>query len=277
MQKVRLTVQISTKLNRAHLVTGQHALILPCLGRTEIDHQVHGDQFVTVENSMGVVSTSRGNMLPGSEFLKSEPAIVAGMAKALFYGWDTIDWQAMADNYDVVREHIQAVIPGFEDYNKRVRQPDGFYLPNGPRVGKFTTTDQKAHFTPIPLPQVKVEEGRLIMMTIRTHDQYNTTIYGLEDRYRGIGNERRVVLMHPDDMQQMGLEKGELVNLISHFQGVERMAKTFHVVPYDIAKGCAATYFPETNCLVPINHFADKSKTPVSKFIEISIEKSTKG
>jgi molybdopterin-dependent oxidoreductase alpha subunit len=273
MQKVKLSVHVSTKLNRAHVVTGEHALILPCLGRIEIDTQKSGEQFVTVENSMGIVSMSRGNMKPGSEHLRSEPAIVGGIAKALFFGWDTIDWQSMIDNYDVIRENIQGVIPGFDDYNKRVRQPDGFYLPNGPRIGQFTTPDQKAHFTAIPLPQVSIQEGRLIMMTIRTHDQYNTTIYGLEDRYRGIGNERRVILMNEKDMVKQGVVKGELVDLISHFNGVERVANTFHVVPYDIAVGCTATYFPETNCLVPIDHFADKSKTPVSKFIEISIRK----
>ncbi len=273
MQKVKLSVHVSTKLNRAHVVTGEHALILPCLGRTEKDMQRTGEQFVTVENSMGVVSMSRGNLPPGSPHLRSEPAIVGGIAKALFMGWDTIDWQAMIDNYDVIREHIQGVIPGFDDYNKRVRQPDGFYLPNGPRIGQFTTPDQKAHFTAVPLPHVKVQAGRLIMMTIRTHDQYNTTIYGLEDRYRGIGNERRVILMHEDDMKDCDVAKGELIDLVSHFNGVERVARTFHVVPYDIAKGCTATYFPETNCLVPIDHFADKSKTPVSKFIEISIRK----
>jgi molybdopterin-dependent oxidoreductase alpha subunit len=273
MQKVNLTVQISTKLNRGHLVTGKHALILPCLGRTEKDIQKSGEQVVSVENSMGVVSTSRGNMEPGSRYLKSEPAIVAGMAKSLFLGWDTIDWQSMVDNYDVIREHIQGVIPGFDDYNQRVRQPDGFYLPNGPRIGQFTTSDKKAHFTAVPMPNVRIKEGHLIMMTIRTHDQYNTTIYGLEDRYRGIGNERRVILMNEADMREHHVVKGELVDLISHFNGVEREALTFHVVPYDIAKGCTATYFPETNCLVPIDHFADKSKTPVSKFIEISLRK----
>jgi molybdopterin-dependent oxidoreductase alpha subunit len=273
MQKVRLTVQISTKLNRAHLVTGEHALILPCLGRTEKDIQKSGAQFVTVENSMGVVSTSRGNMEPGSPMLKSEPAIIGGIAKTLFYGWDTIDWQAMVDDYDVVRNHIEGSIAGFDHYNQRVRQPDGFYLPNGPRQGQFTTSDQKAHFTAVPMPHVKVAEGRLIMMTIRTHDQYNTTIYGLEDRYRGIGNERRVILMHEEDMRARDLSQGELVDIVSHFNGVEREALTFHAVAYDIAKGCTATYFPETNCLVPIDHFADQSKTPVSKFIEISIRK----
>jgi molybdopterin-dependent oxidoreductase alpha subunit len=273
MQKVRFTVQISTKLNRAHLVTGSHALVLPCLGRTEIDIQASGEQFVTVENSMGVVSRSKGNMNPGSTHLKSEPAIVAGIAQSLFYGWDTINWQEMIDNYDVIRDHIEGSIPGFDQYNKRVRQPDGFYLPNGPRNGLFTTPDAKAHFTSVPLPKLTIAPGHLIMMTIRTHDQYNTTIYGLEDRYRGISNERRVILMNEMDMQDRDLNKGDLVDITSHFNGVERKALLFHAVPYDIARGCTATYFPETNCLVPIDHFADKSKTPVSKFIEISITK----
>jgi anaerobic selenocysteine-containing dehydrogenase len=179
----------------------------------------------------------------------------------------------MIDNYDVIREHIEGSIAGFDQYNQRVRQPDGFYLPNGPRKGVFTTPDAKAHFTQVPLPKLSITPGHLIMMTIRTHDQYNTTIYGLEDRYRGISNERRVILMHEKDMQERGLKKGDLVDITSHFNGVERHALLFHAVPYDIALGCTATYFPETNCLVPIDHFADKSKTPVSKFIEISISK----
>jgi molybdopterin-dependent oxidoreductase alpha subunit len=273
MQKCSLTVNVSTKLNRAHLVTGEHALILPCLGRTEVDIQKSGPQFVTVENSMGVVSSSRGNLQPGSKELKSEPAIVAGIAKAVLGAKYNIDWDEMMANYDVIRNHIEGAIAGFKNFNSEVRKPDGFYLPNGPRLGKFTTQSGKAHFTVNPLPEVGVKKGNFIMMTIRSHDQYNTTIYGLDDRYRGIKNERRVVFMNASDMTQCGLKEGDLVDLLGEYNGVHRKAEKFHALPFNIPEGCTATYFPETNCLVPIDSYADKSKTPVSKFIEISIVK----
>jgi molybdopterin-dependent oxidoreductase alpha subunit len=277
MQKVKLTVQVSTKLNRAHLVTGERALILPCLGRTERDAQMGGEQFVTVENSMGVVSMSRGNMQPASPHLRSEPAIVCELAVALFGNGKPIDWLAARDNYDVTRNHIEGAIAGFDNYNARVRQPDGFYLPNGPREGRFTTTSGKALFTINELPAIDVRPGHLVMMTIRSHDQYNTTIYGLDDRYRGIRNERRVVLMNAKDMAALFLKERELVDLIGEYNGVTRKAEQFHVIKFDIPRGCCATYFPETNCLVPIDSFADRSKTPVSKFIEIRIEKRANG
>lgn len=274
MQKCALTVQISTKLNRAHLVTGEHALILPCLGRTEIDRQQSGEQFVTVENSMGIVHRSRGNLEPCSPKLLSEPAIVAGIAKAYFGENGTVNWSEMIANYDVIRNHIEGAIDGFDRYNERVRQPDGFYLPNGPRERRFTTPSGRAYFSVNELQDVSVPVGHFIMMTIRSHDQYNTTIYGLNDRYRGIANERRVLLMHPDDMAKAGLHENQLVDLTSVFEGTERRAFTFHVVPFDIARGCVATYFPETNCLVPIASVADQSNTPVSKFVVIRIEKA---
>jgi molybdopterin-dependent oxidoreductase alpha subunit len=277
MQKVKLTVQVSTKLNRAHLVTGEHALILPCLGRTERDAQMGGEQFVTVENSMGVVSMSRGNMQPASPHLRSEPAIVCELAVALFGNGKPIDWLSARDNYDVTRNHIEGAIAGFENYNARVRQPDGFYLPNGPREGRFTTSSGKALFTINELPAIDVRPGHLVMMTIRSHDQYNTTIYGLDDRYRGIRNERRVVLMNAKDMAALFLKERELVDLVGEYNGVTRTAELFHVIPFDIPRGCCASYFPETNCLVPIDSFADRSKTPVSKFIEIRIEKRANG
>lgn len=273
MQNCDLTVHVSTKLNRSHLVTGKEALILPCLSRIEIDKQKSGEQFVSVENSMGVVSMSKGTFKPKSSKLMSEPAIVAGMGKAMF-GNTPVNWEEMASNYDVVRDKIEAVIPGFDNYNKRVRIPEGFYLPNGARDRKFTTDNGKAKFTINEVPNNAVKEGKLIMMTIRTHDQYNTTIYGMDDRYRGIYNERRVVLMNEEDMTSKGLSKLDVVHLKSHFDGEVRTAKNFKVVPYPIAKGCVGTYFPETNVLVPINSVAEKSNTPASKFVEISIEKA---
>jgi molybdopterin-dependent oxidoreductase alpha subunit len=273
MQHVRLTVQVSTKLNRAHCITGQHALILPCLGRTEKDVQKGGLQFVTVENSMGIVHRSQGINEPISKNLKSEPAIVAGMAKAILQGKDGLDWDAMVEHYDVVRNHIEGAIAGFDRFNERVRTPDGFYLPNGPREGRFTTQSGKAHFTVSPLEILQVQPGYFVMMTIRSHDQYNTTIYGLDDRYRGILNERRVVLMNEEDMREGGWQHGQEVDLVSVYKGTERQAERFLVIPFAIAKGCIATYFPETNCLVPLEHTADKSNTPVSKWIEVRLEK----
>lgn len=271
MQQVRLSVQISTKLNRAHCVTGEEALILPCLGRTEKDYGPKGEQFVTVENSMGVVHSSRGHNEPCSQSLLSEPAIVAGIGHQLFGAEDNVPWKAMAENYDLIRDHISGAIVGFEDFNTKVRQPEGFYLYNGPRVGQFTTPDGKAHFTAHELYQPQVEEGELIMITIRTHDQYNTTIYGLDDRYRGVLNERRIVMMNPRDMQAGGWKQGDLVDLVGVYQGVERIGEQFIVHPYDIAVGCCATFFPESNCLVPLEHTARRSNTPVSKFIPIRL------
>jgi molybdopterin-dependent oxidoreductase alpha subunit len=271
MQNVSLTVQISTKLNRAHCVTGDHALILPCLGRTEKDLQKSGEQFVTVENSMGVVHMSRGINAPCSSELMSEPAIVSGIAQSLFQGSDQIDWKAMVENYDVIRNHIEGSIAGFDDYNIQVRKSDGFYLPNGPREGRFTTQSGKAHFTISTLEVDKVAPGHFIMMTIRSHDQYNTTIYGLDDRYRGITNERRVVLINPKDMSDAGLRKMDEVDVVSHYNNTERVAERFLIVPFEIARGCVATYFPETNCLVPLEHTARKSNTPVSKWIEVEL------
>ena len=273
VQNVGLTVQVSTKLNRAHLVTGEHALILPCLGRTELDVQKSGEQFVTVENSMGVVHTSRGNVKPADHHLKSEPAIVSELADIVFGNKFNIAWKEMRDNYDLIRNEIEKVIPGFDDFNKRVRQPDGFYLPNGPRNGKFTTSSGKALFTVNPMPQFSVPKDHLVMMTIRSHDQYNTTIYGLDDRYRGIKNERRVVLMNRQDMHHFGFREKELVNIVSDQDGTSRVASHFHVIPFDIPKGSCATYFPETNCLVPLSSVADRSKTPMSKYIIVRLEK----
>ena len=273
MQQCKLTVQISTKLNRSHLVTGTRALILPCLGRTEIDIQKSGPQFVTVENSMGVVSMSRGSIQPNSKHLKSEPAIVCEIASRLLGNENPIHWLDLINDYDKIRNLIADVIPGFENFNKDVRNTHGFYLPNGPRERKFTTLDSKAHFTVNPLPEIKVRNGHLVMMTIRSHDQYNTTIYGLDDRYRGILNERRVIFMNAKDMGKSGLTAGSIVDIISDSDGIERVAENFHAITYSIPEGCCATYFPETNCLVPLHSIADKSKTPMSKFIEVRLQK----
>jgi molybdopterin-dependent oxidoreductase alpha subunit len=271
LQRCRLTAHVSTKLNRAHLITGRQALILPCLGRTEIDEQAGGPQFVTTENSMAVVEGWHGRLTPASEHLLSEPAIVAGLAKAVLGDRSRVDWDSLVSNYDRIRDHIEQVIPNFERYNERVRQPGGFYLPNPLRQLDFKTRDKLAHFTVHPLPRIELLPGQFLMMTMRSHDQFNTTIYGLDDRYRGIRNGRRVVFLNPDDMNSSGLNEGQTVDLVSHFEGEERVARQFRVVPYSIPRGCAATYFPEANVLVPVRHFADKSHTPASKSVVISI------
>ncbi|MCP3103521.1 FdhF/YdeP family oxidoreductase [Myxococcus sp. K15C18031901] len=274
LRKTRLTVHVSTKLNRAHLVHGLRALILPCLGRTERDVQATGPQFVTVENSMGVVHATRGAVAPASEHLLSEPVIVARLASAVLGSRSSVPWLSLVEDYDRVRERIARVIPGFEDFNRRVREPGGFFLPNGPREGRFTTESGKAHFTVHAMPPEVLAPGQLMMMTLRTHDQFNTTVYGLDDRYRGIRGGRRVVMMHPKDIQERGLAAGQMVDLTSHFQGETRVARRFVVVPYNIPRRCAATYFPETNVLVPVDSFAEKSRTPASKSVVITVAPS---
>lgn len=274
LRKCDLTVQVSIKLNRSHLVTGRTALILPCLARSDRDVQSSGEQFVTTENSMGIVQQSRGRLEPVSKHLLSEPMIVARLAAATLGKKSSVPWLELAGNYDLIRERIERVIPGFDDYNARVRKPGGFYLPNKPRGGEFNTSTGKARFTASPLPTDAVQPGELVMMTIRTHDQFNTTVYGLDDRYRGIINERRVILMNPADIAERGLKPNDVVDLTNTTGGMTRTAKRFIVVGYDIPKGNCATYFPETNVLVPIDRYADGSRTPTSKFVPIRVEKT---
>lgn len=270
LNRCSMTVQVSTKLNRSHLITGEHALILPCLGRTEIDLQQNKPQFVTVENSMGIVHSSEGHLTPASKDLKSEPAIIAGLAKATL----GVNWECYIANYDEIRDRISRVIPGFENFNHKVRKPGGFVLPHAVRDRKeFFTPSKRAIFTVHSIPHLEVAAGQFIMATIRSHDQYNTTIYGMEDRYRGIHQGRRVVLMNIEDMKEQNLSEGEPVDLISHFRGVKRRAKNFRIVTYEIPRGCVASYFPETNVLIPIDSFAEGSQTPTSKSVIISLEK----
>ncbi len=271
LRRCDLTVQVSTKLNRSHLVHGKEALLLPCLGRTDLDIVEGERQLVSVENSMGVVHSSRGNLEPVSKDLLSEPVIVCRLAKALFGEHSGIAWDLFAQHYDHIREAIEQTIPGFENYNERVREPGGFYLPNAARMGTFTTFSGKAEFQVAPVPEHHLAEDEYRMMTIRSHDQFNTTIYGLDDRYRGIYNERRVILMNPFDLSKAGLQDGDVVDLFNYFDGIERVARRFIVVAYDIPERCTATYFPETNVLVPINSKADKSNTPTSKMVVIKV------
>ncbi|MFD0988947.1 FdhF/YdeP family oxidoreductase [Mariniflexile jejuense] len=267
-----LTVHVSTKLNRSHLVTGKEALILPCLGRSEKDYQKTGIQVQSVENSMGIVSSTKGVLEPCSDKLISEVAVVCGVANATLQGKTKINWLQYKDDYNLVRNDIQEVVDGFENYNTKLKESSGFYLPNGARVRQFKTKTGKANFTINKLPEWKLKDDELIMMTIRSHDQFNTTIYGLNDRYRGIYNERRIIFMNREDMETRGLKEQQIVNLKSEFNGVIRKANNFKVVGYDIPKNCCATYFPETNVLVPLDSFAHTAKTPASKSVIITIE-----
>ena len=273
LRKCNLTVHVSTKLNRSHLIHGKKALILPCLGRSEKDIQSTGEQFISVENSMGIIHNSQGDLTPASEHLLSEPAIVAGLANATLKK-SSVNWTKLVSNYDFIRNEIEAVIPGFENYNERVRVGKGFYLPNNARENDFKPTNTgKANFSINSPSEIKLEENQFILMTIRTHDQFNTTIYGLNDRYRGVLNERRVIFMNPKDMEKLHLEKLDLVDLTSHFNGEVREAKGFLAIPYSIPEQCTATYFPEANVLVPIKSTADISNTPNSKSTIITIKK----
>ncbi len=271
LRKCKLTVHVSTKLNRSHLIHGKQALILPCLGRTDQDMQHGEEQFVSVENSMGVVSSSKGVLEPPSEQLKSEVAIVAELAQATLGNRLPIDWKHLGSHYDHIRNVIEKVIPGFENYNERIRQPGGFYLPNGAREQSFNTSTGKAQFTVNAYKPILLKDGEFVMMTIRSHDQFNTTIYGLHDRYRGIFNERRVVLMNREDIKKYGFKARQVVDLTSHYGDVARTAHQFLVVPYNIPVGCVATYFPEANVLIPLDLQAHTSKTPASKSVVVRI------
>ena len=267
-----LTVHVSTKLNRSHLVTGKEALILPCLGRTEKDYQKTGVQVQSVENSMGIVSSTKGVLEPFSKDLLSEVAVVCGIANATLKERSKINWLEYKDDYNLVRDDIAEVVDGFDDFNKRLKQPSGFYLPNGARVRQFKTKTGKANFSINKLPEWELKEDELIMMTIRSHDQFNTTIYGLDDRYRGVFNERRIVFMNHEDMKARNLQEQQVVNLKSEYKGVIREANNFKIVGYDIPRNCCATYFPETNVLVPLDSFAHTAKTPASKSVIITVE-----
>jgi molybdopterin-dependent oxidoreductase alpha subunit len=266
----RLTVQVSTKLNRSHLECGEQALILPAMGRTD-----RGEP-VTVEDSMGTVHLSTGMLEPPSPEVRSEVRIIAGLARALFADSDPTDWERFAEDHDAVRDHIAAVVPGFERFNERLRHPGGFLLPHGPRdERRFDTTTGTARFTVNPIEAIQVPDGHLVLQTLRSHDQYNTTIYGLDDRYRGISGGRRVVFVHPDDLEDAGVADGEIVDLVSVHRGVERVAERFRAVGYPTARGCCAAYFPEANVLVPLDSVADESNTPTSKSVIVRLVRRT--
>ena len=272
-----LTVHIATKLNRSHLITGREALILPCLGRTERDVRegVDGagaEQFVTVEDSMSVVKASRGRLAPASEELRSEVAIITGLAAELFD--DDLGWTAMGADYSVIREHIANVVPGCADYDARVSESGGFTMPRPPHDSlTFGTATGKARFTVNAVTAIEVPPGHLVLQTIRSHDQFNTTVYGLDDRYRGVHGGRRVVFVAAEDLDERGLADGDLVDLVSVWADGERRAPAFRVVEYPTPPGCAAAYFPEANVLIPLDSTADTSNTPTSKSIVIRLDR----
>ena len=278
LRNCSLTVQVSTKLNRSHVVHGATALILPSLGRTDRDIQNGVKQLVSVEDSMSMVHLSRGSLHPPSHQVRSEVAIVCQLARTLLGPQHPVPWEMFNADYDTIRDAIADVVPGCEDYNTRVRQPDGFQLPHPPRDAReFPTSTGKANFVVNPLQWVPVPPGRLVLQTLRSHDQYNTTIYGLDDRYRGVKGGRRVILVNPADLTAFGLREGDRVDLVSEFTGAdgqvqERRAKDFLVVGYPTPVGNAAAYYPETNSLVALDHVAAKSNTPASKAIVIRLE-----
>jgi molybdopterin-dependent oxidoreductase alpha subunit len=275
LSRCDLAVHVATKLNRTHLVAGRESLLLPCLGRSERDVQASGPQFVSVEDSMSVVHRSQGRLEPASAELRSEVAIVAGVAQATLGERSKVPWPQLAADYDRVRERIERVIPGFHDYNRRVREPNGFVLTSGARTRHFDTPDGRAQFRVHGLPDDALPAGRFRLTTLRSHDQFNTTIYGHDDRYRGLTGDRRVVLLHPDDLREQGIAEGTRLDLTSHFRGETRSVRGFRAVAYEVPRRCAAAYFPEANALVPLDSYADGSRTPSFKAVEISLSPSS--
>ncbi len=275
LRRCQLTVHVSTKLNRSHLIHGEEALILPCLSRSDKDVINGVEQFVSCENSMSVVQSSKGVLKPVSSQLLSEPVIVCKLAKATLGNRSKVNWDKYAHHYDAIRDDIERTIGGFENYNESIRVPGGFYLPNCNREGNFDTPSAKAHFNITTFTELPMKEDELMMMSIRSHDQFNTTIYGLNDRYRGIFNERRVILMNQYDMNSRDIKDGDVVDLFNNHDGIEREAHKFIAVAYPIPGGCTATYFPEANILVPITSVAYKSNTPTSKQVIVKVKKHT--
>ena len=276
-------MQIATKLNRSHLTMGRDALILPCLGRTDIDRQACGPQAVTVEDSFSMIHASRGQLEPLSTQMRSEPAIVAGIAAATL-GKRPVDWLWLVEDYARIRELIAATIPGFSGFDHRLHRPGGFYLGNAAARREWSTASGRAEFKAHALPADLLPErarqagigADLILQTLRSHDQYNTTLYGLDDRYRGVRGMREVVFVNPADIQRLGLEAGQQVDLVSLWDdGIERRVSGFTLLAYDTPLGQAAAYYPETNPLVPLESFGERSHTPTSKFIAIRVLPNT--
>jgi molybdopterin-dependent oxidoreductase alpha subunit len=271
MQRCKLTAHVSTKLNRSHLITGERALILPCLGRSEEDIQATGKQFLTVEDSMGIINPSQGFFPPASPELMSDVAILANLAHVTLGSRTTTNWLGFAADYNLIRDSISRVIPGFENFNARLAKEKFFYLPNAAKQRNFKTSSGKAKFTVCPIPKHELKPDEFLLTTIRSHDQFNSTIYGLNDRYRGVFDGRRVLFLNPLDMQARNLQPGQIVDIYSHFEGEVRKAPRFAIVPYAIARRSAAAYYPETNVLIPISSVAAKSNQPASKCIHITL------
>jgi molybdopterin-dependent oxidoreductase alpha subunit len=273
-RKTQLNVQVSTKLNRNHLTVGEEALILPTMGRSEIDIQAAGPQMLSVEDSVCAIHATRGRVKPISENLLSEVSIITRMARAALGDDGPIDWAGFEANYDTIRDHIQHVVKGFDDFNLRLKRDNGFILPHGPRDSRtFNTPTGKAMITVNELEYIQCPPGRLLLQTMRSHDQFNTTIYSLNDRYRGIKKGRRVIFVHPDDLAALGVDNGELVDVHSEYtDNVDRVVRNFKVVAFPTSRGCAAAYFPEANPLVPLNFTALGSNTPASKSVVVRLE-----
>lgn len=280
LRRLKLTVHIATKPNHSHLMPGETAFILPCLGRTEMDLNTAGNsQLISVEDSMSMVHGSAGINRPASPHLLSEVAIIAGIAQATV-GSTVVDWAELADDHDRIRDHIEATIPGFKNYNARLRQPRGFHLRNTAAHREWHTPAGKASFSSEALPEETVHqrarkgEGRFALQTFRSHDQYNTTVYGLDDRYRGVYGERQVIFIHPADLKAMNAKAGDRVDVVGeHDDGIERIAADFRFVPYDIPRGSIAGYYPELNVLVPLGSAGWESDTPTSKSIMVSFRR----
>jgi anaerobic selenocysteine-containing dehydrogenase len=274
MQRCKLTAHVSTKLNRSHLITGERALILPCLGRTEEDIQASGKQFLTVEDSMGIIDPSQGFFPPASPDLMSDVAILANLAHATLGSRTSTNWLGFAADYNLIRDAISRVIPGFANFNARLASEGFFYLPNAAKQRIFKTSSGKAKLTVCPIPKHELKPDEFLLTTIRSHDQFNSTIYGLNDRYRGVFDGRRVLFLNPLDMQARDLHAGQIVDICSHFEGEVRRASHFAIVPYAIARRSAATYYPEANVLVPVRSVAAKSNCPAFKCVRITLTPS---
>ena len=271
LSNCELTCHVSTKLNRSHLVTGRTALILPCLGRSDRD----GDgKFVTCENSMGIVQSSTGSLIPMSKDLLSEVEIIARLGEAVHGSSHAVPWSWLAEDYDRIRNLIERVIPGFENFYVRASDSGGFYLPNPAKQRIWEPPSGKATFSAAPMDVFEVSPGRLVLQTLRSHDQFNTTIYGMDDRYRGIANARRIILVNPEDLRERGIPPCSPVDITSVWGTERRTLNSFTAVPYEMPRGCAAAYFPEANVLVPVGSQAEGSGTPTSKAVEIELRKS---
>jgi molybdopterin-dependent oxidoreductase alpha subunit len=277
MRRCKLTAYASTKLNRSHLITGERALILPCLGRSEEDIQATGKQFLTVEDSMGIINPSQGFFRPASPDLLSDIAIIANLAHATLGTRTTTNWLGFVADYNLIRDAISSVIPGFENFNERLAKEQFFYLPNGAKHRIFKTSSGKAKLSVCPIPKHDLKPDEFLLTTIRSHDQFNSTIYGLNDRYRGVFDGRRVLFVNPLDMEARDLQAGQIVDIYSHFEGEVRKAPRFAIVPYAIARRSAAAYYPETNVLIPIRSVAAKSNQPASKCIRITLTPADHG